>query len=62
MFQAGRIRDPEGNTPPFWAAHWRLGLVVEKEGEKPEAVAEVQNAVNINPDFEPAKKDLKRLR
>jgi len=54
--------EPEGGTPPLWAAHWRLGLVLEKEGRKPEAVSEIQSALSINPDFEPAKKDLKRLK
>ncbi len=43
-------------------AHWRLGLVLEKESRKSEAVTEIQVAVNMKPDFPEAKKDLKRLK
>jgi tetratricopeptide (TPR) repeat protein len=52
---------PEGNEPNAAAAHWRLGLVLEKEGHKDQAKQELQQAVTLEPDFEPAKKDLKRL-
>lgn len=52
----------EGATPPLAAAHWRLGLVLEKEGRKPEAISELQSALSIDPNFELAKKDLKRLK
>jgi tetratricopeptide (TPR) repeat protein len=52
---------PEGNQPGLAAAHWRLGLVLEKEGHKDQAKQELQQAVSLDPDFEPAKKDLKRL-
>jgi tetratricopeptide (TPR) repeat protein len=54
--------EPEGGTPPLAAAHWRLGLVMEKEGKKSEAIAEMETALKINPDFDLAKKDLKRLK
>jgi tetratricopeptide (TPR) repeat protein len=52
----------EGEAPRLSAAHWRLGLVLEKEGHKPEAIAEIETATKLEPDFEPAKKDLKRLK
>jgi tetratricopeptide (TPR) repeat protein len=52
---------PEGNQPSAAAAHWRLGLVLAKEGRKDQAKQELQQAVALEPDFEPAKKDLKRL-
>jgi tetratricopeptide (TPR) repeat protein len=51
----------EGQEPPLAAAHWRLGLVLEKQGRKPEAVQEIQTAVNQDSSLEGAKKDLKRL-
>jgi hypothetical protein len=35
--------------------------VLEKEGHKDQAKQELQQAVTLEPDFEPAKKDLKRL-
>jgi tetratricopeptide (TPR) repeat protein len=52
---------PEGSQPSLAVAHWRLGLVLEKEGHKDQAKQELQQAVNLDPAFEPAKKDLKRL-
>jgi tetratricopeptide (TPR) repeat protein len=53
---------PEGGTPAWSAAHWRLGLVLEKQGRKPEAIAELEAAVRARPPYEPASKDLKRLK
>ena len=61
-FRKYLTQEPEGNTPPPAAAHWRLGLVLEKQGRKKEAIAELENAVRLDPNFEPAKKDLKRLK
>jgi tetratricopeptide (TPR) repeat protein len=55
-------QDPEIGAPALAHAHWRLGLVYEKEGRKPEAIQELQTAVKMKPDLEDAKKDLKRLK
>lgn len=55
-------QEPEIGAPTAALAHWRLGLVIEKQGRKPEALAEVQTALRLNPDLEDAKKDLKRLK
>ena len=52
---------PEGNEPTPAAAHWRLAQVLEKQGHKDQAKQELQKAITLEPDFEPAKKDLKRL-
>ncbi len=54
--------EPEGEAPTLAHAHWRLGLVLEKKGRKPEAVAEIEAALRMRPDLGEAKKDLKRLR
>ncbi len=54
--------EPEGGNPPWSGAHWRLGQALELEGRKPEAIAEVELAVRQRPDFEDAKKDLKRMK
>jgi tetratricopeptide (TPR) repeat protein len=54
--------EPEPGQPGPAAAHWRLGQVLEKQGRKAEAIAELEQAVRMNPDFENAKKDLKRLK
>jgi tetratricopeptide (TPR) repeat protein len=53
--------DPEGNEPTWAHAHWRLGLVLEKEGRKPEATGEIETALRLKPDLKEAKKDLSRL-
>ena len=55
-------QDPEGGTPPLSAAHWRLALILEKEGRTADAVKELEEALRLQPDFENAKKDLKRLK
>ena len=54
--------EPEGGEPHHAAAHWRLGLVLEKEGKKAEAIAEIEEALRAQPDFKQAKEDLKRLK
>jgi tetratricopeptide (TPR) repeat protein len=55
-------QEPEAGSPGLAQAHWRLGLVLEKQGQKSAAVAELDQAVKLKPDFDEAKKDLKRLR
>jgi len=55
-------QEPEPTMPPLAAAHWRLGLVLEKEGKKPEALKEVQLALQMKPDLKQAEPDLKRLK
>lgn len=51
----------EGNEPSLAAAHWRLGLILEKEGHKDQARQEMQQALNLDPALEPAREDLQRL-
>ncbi len=53
---------PEPGEPSWGGAHWRLGQVLEKEGKKAEAIAEMQEAVRLEPDLKPAKEDLNRLK
>lgn len=55
-------QEPEPNSPTPAVAHWRLGMILEKEGKKPEAIAELQKAVQLDPKFEQAQKDLKRVK
>ena len=54
--------EPEPNSPTHADAHWRLALVFEKMNRKPEAIQELQKALQLNPNHEPAKKDLQRLK
>jgi tetratricopeptide (TPR) repeat protein len=53
--------DPEGGEPTLAHAHWRLGLVLEKEGRKPQAASELRSALELNPNLNAAQKDLSRL-
>jgi tetratricopeptide (TPR) repeat protein len=55
-------REPEIGSQTWAAARWRLGQVLEKQGKKSEAVAELETAVKLDPKLDEAKKDLKRLR
>lgn len=55
-------QEPEPTSTSVGVARWRLGLVLEKLGRKPEAIAELQAAVKLEPKFEQAQKDLKRVR
>lgn len=61
-FRRYLTQEPELNAPPLAGAHWRLGLVLEKEGRKQEAIQEIQTAVQMRPDLKEAQKDLKRLK
>jgi len=54
-------QEAEGNAPSLPDAHWRLGQVLDKLGRRPEAIAELNTAVKLNPGFEQAKKDLKKM-
>jgi tetratricopeptide (TPR) repeat protein len=55
-------QEPEGESPRHAAAHWRLGLVLEQQGRKAEAVTEIETALKAEPSNDAAKKDLKRLK
>lgn len=54
--------DPEPAAAAPAAARWRLALALEQQSRKPEAIAELQLATKLDPKFEPARKDLKRLK
>jgi len=51
----------EGAEPSPAAAHWRLGLILEKEGRKDQAKQELQRALDLDPTLEAARTDLRRL-
>src|SRR5262249_47001803 len=54
-------REPEPRASSHAVAHWRLGLVLEKQGKKADAISELKTATKLDPTFEQARKDLKRL-
>ena len=43
-------------------AHWRRGLILEKLGRREEAIAAIEEALRLEPEFEQGKADLERLR
>ncbi|NOT34872.1 MAG: tetratricopeptide repeat protein [Candidatus Eisenbacteria bacterium] len=53
---------PEPGSPTHAAARWRLAQAIEKQGRRDEAIAELKAAVALDPKFEPARKELKRLK
>ena len=55
-------QEPEPNSTNLAGAHYRLAQVLEKQGRKPDAIGELQAALKLDPKFEPAQKDLKRLK
>jgi hypothetical protein len=55
-------REPEAGAPLIAGAHWSLGLVYEKEGRQWDARNELETALRLKPDSEPAQRDLKRLK
>jgi tetratricopeptide (TPR) repeat protein len=61
-FRKYLTQEPEADDPSLADAHWRLGLALEKQGRKPEAVSELETALRMKPDLREAKKDLARLK
>jgi tetratricopeptide (TPR) repeat protein len=60
-FRTYLSQEPEAGQPPIASAHWRLAGVLAKEGRKPDAIAELQVALKLQPNFPQAKKDLQQL-
>ncbi len=52
----------EGREPSHAEATWLLAELYEHEGRKSEAVRALQAAIHLDPGFEPARRDLNRLR
>ena len=48
-------------SPTYVASFWRLGMVYEKAGNYPEAKAKYEESLKLNPNFNPAKRSLKKL-
>ena len=40
---------PDDNQAPLWAAHWRLGQILEKKGDPAAARSEFEAALKLNP-------------
>ena len=54
------LPEPDGE-PSHAAAHWRIGNILEKQGDKPGARAAYEAALKADPKFSPAIESLKKL-
>ena len=61
-FRKYLTQQPEGDEPNLAHAHWQLGLVLEKQGRKQDAISEIQTAVHMDRNLKEAPKDLDRLK
>jgi tetratricopeptide (TPR) repeat protein len=61
-FRKYLTQEPEPNMPPFASAHFRLGQVLDKQGRKPESIAEQEAALRLKPDLKVAQDELKRMK
>jgi tetratricopeptide (TPR) repeat protein len=52
---------PMKDEPPLAWAHYRLGMVVEKKGQKPQAKQHYQEALKLEPELKGAREALKKL-
>lgn len=52
---------PPAGAAPHEAAHWRLGLLWEKKGDRPAARAAYETALKLNPNFRQAAEALQQL-
>lgn len=52
---------PATGAPPHEAAHWRLGMLLEKKGDKTAARENYEAALKLNPQFQQASDALKKL-
>lgn len=53
---------PPENQPSHAAAHWRIGFILEKKGDKPGARAAYQASLKLDPKFPQAIESLKNLK
>jgi len=54
--------EPKRNEPDWAAAHWRLGMVYDLKGEKDLAIAELEEAVRLDPKNKEFKKTLEEVK
>jgi tetratricopeptide (TPR) repeat protein len=54
--------EPKPNSPTWADAHWRMGMIYEKLGDRNQAISEYQKALELAPDHKKAKGALKALK
>ena len=52
---------PKAGDPEWADAHWRMGMIYEKLGDKKKASAQYKEALKLNPDHQESKDSLKKL-
>jgi len=52
---------PAPDEPPLYNAHWRLGTLYERKGDKAAARIEYETALQLRPDYTAAQNALKKL-
>jgi tetratricopeptide (TPR) repeat protein len=57
-----QTKEPEPGAPLLAGVHRSLAMLYEKEGRQAEARGELETALRLKPDFEAARRDLKRLK
>ncbi len=57
-----QTKEPEAGAPLLAGAHRSLAMLYEKEGRQADARSELETALRLKPDFEAARRDLKRLK
>ncbi len=54
--------EPKRNAPNWAGAHWRLGMVYDLQGKTDLAIAELEEAVRLDPENEEFKRTLERIK
>jgi len=54
--------EPKRNAPSWAAAHWRLGMVYDLQGKRDLAMAELEEAVRLDPKSKEFKQTLKKVK
>jgi Flp pilus assembly protein TadD len=57
-----QTKEPKVGAPASAGVHRSLAMLYEKEGRLVDARNELETALQLKPDFEGARRDLKRLR
>lgn len=61
-FRKFLTQEPEAGAATLAHAHWRLGMVLDKQGRRLEAINEMEQVLRLEPDLDEARKELRRLR
>src|SRR5690606_24790881 len=57
----GALEQALVEEPEAWAAHYNLGLLLERQGRRDQAIAQYKQALTLKPDYEQASANLTRL-